>query len=265
MFLTVLIDGSDGSPPKGSTPPTHNAAAWKEKLSHPKKPTELRCERCQHFYTEEMNRETSCCYHSGRFRSIVSGGSGLINMSQAKKWSCCKKIEESAIGCRSGPHEEDVEFTHFLIDSYSNLEHHSAFTSSTSTPHMPPRIARSQQQIPQQQTQQQQQQKQQQQQQQQQQSQQQQQQQQQPQQQQFPSQSPSLLEEDKERENKDREENSESEEEVPKGYQRHFVVETDSMSRLCLAYDVSAEAIKVANQIVNDQEIHSRTFLLIPR
>jgi len=208
---------------------------------HPKRPKELRCVRCQNFYFDCDNTETSCKYHSGKFRSLISGGSGLINMSQAKKWSCCKRVEEAAVGCRTAPHTEDTEFTNFLIDSYSNIERYSAFSSSSSsTPHMPPRRPRV-----------------------------------------FQTNTKSLCDSDTtamSAQNENENERGDGHEEesvnekprtidtdgVPAGYQRHVVHDTDTMRRLELAYDVSAAEIKAANQIVNDREIHSRPFLLIP-
>jgi LysM repeat protein len=50
----------------------------------------------------------------------------------------------------------------------------------------------------------------------------------------------------------------------PKGYQRHKVSETDTLTKLELAYDTTASAIKAANQLVTDRDMYSREYLLIP-
>ena len=185
-------------------------------------PKELRCRKCKNFYYYCDNRENSCSYHRGRYHSIVSGGSGMINMSQAKKWSCCKEMHPDAPGCRTDYHEEDTEFTDFLCESYSNITKHSqtGLPRPQNNLHLAPREPRNSQE------------------------------------------QEDEMKENKEPEMKERERDEQG---CPKGYQRHQVSPNDTLKKLELAYDTTAAAIKAANQLVTDRDMHSREYLLIPR
>ena len=192
-------------------------------------PKELRCRRCKAFYYYCDNREHSCRYHRGRYHSIVSGGSGLLNMSQAKKWSCCKDLNPDAPGCRVGYHEEDTEFTDFLSESYASISKH----SQTGGPrpqnnlHLAPREPRYSTETGGQEE---------------------------------------VVEPEKENtEPEEKRVRERDEEGCPKGYQRHRVEPNDTLTKLELAYGTSAAAIKAANQLVTDRDMHSREYLLIPR
>jgi len=143
----------------------------------------------------------------------------MINMSQAKKWSCCKEINPDAPGCRVGYHEEDTEFTDFLCESYSNINRCSQTTGpgpKNTSLHLAPRESRD---------------------------------------------ASAPEEEEEEEEERKRELDKEN---CPSGYQRHQVNPTDTLKRLELAYDTTAEAIKAANQLVTDRDMYSREYLLIP-
>eukprot|EP00008_Paramoeba_atlantica_P004652 CAMPEP_0201490920 /NCGR_PEP_ID=MMETSP0151_2-20130828/27929_1 /ASSEMBLY_ACC=CAM_ASM_000257 /TAXON_ID=200890 /ORGANISM="Paramoeba atlantica, Strain 621/1 / CCAP 1560/9" /LENGTH=258 /DNA_ID=CAMNT_0047877061 /DNA_START=88 /DNA_END=861 /DNA_ORIENTATION=+ len=103
-------------------------------------PKEIRCSRCKSFYFDCENWETSCRYHRGKYIAIVSGGSGLINMSQAKKWSCCKSEDPDASPCRTGYHIEDTDFTDFLCESYSSISRNSTGPRSDGKLHLQPKL-----------------------------------------------------------------------------------------------------------------------------
>ena len=45
---------------------------------------------------------------------------------------------------------------------------------------------------------------------------------------------------------------------------KHMVQTTDSLTKLCLLYDVSADIIMATNEIFHERDIHTRQFLIIP-
>eukprot|EP00211_Chloroparvula_japonica_P017208 CAMPEP_0119140642 /NCGR_PEP_ID=MMETSP1310-20130426/29604_1 /TAXON_ID=464262 /ORGANISM="Genus nov. species nov., Strain RCC2339" /LENGTH=274 /DNA_ID=CAMNT_0007132011 /DNA_START=140 /DNA_END=964 /DNA_ORIENTATION=- len=194
------------------------------------KTKELRCKRCKSFYYNCENWETSCTYHPGRYGAI-RGGSGLA---QSHKWSCCRDLFAETKGCREGYHVEDYEFTQFVSTSCAK----SAFSSATLDDiHLPPRK----------------------------------------QQPAGPSQPvvrSAAGPTDGEKQNMrslpmarvSHAELSAEDREllVEKGYQVHYVQESDSLSRLALAYATTTTAIKRTNQLVTERDMFARPYLLIP-
>jgi hypothetical protein len=178
----------------------------------------------------------------------------MINMSQAKRWSCCKSVKPDAPGCKTDYHVEDTEFTKFLVDSYAQINSSSTPAVSASTAaslpsklHFPPKKTIS-----------------------------------------CEKRSPESNLPEKSTNgtglgdvcvaeggppSPDSAADSTSDKpscEPPSDLgavvrHRHVVQTNDSIMKLCLLYNVSAELILSTNEIFHEKDIHTREFLIIPR
>lgn len=177
----------------------------------------------------------------------------MINMSQAKRWSCCKSVKPDAPGCKTDYHVEDTEFTKFLVDSYAQINSSSTPAVSASTAaslpsklHFPPKKTIS-----------------------------------------CEKRSPESNLPEKSTNgtglgdvcvaeggppSPDSAADSTSDKpscEPPSDLgavvrHRHVVQTNDSIMKLCLLYNVSAELILSTNEIFHEKDIHTREFLIIP-
>jgi LysM domain len=71
------------------------------------------CAHCHRLFRPSENGPGQCRRHSGRFAAPASA-SGYGRAGAKRRWTCCRKENERADGCQSGPHEEDARMTQIL-------------------------------------------------------------------------------------------------------------------------------------------------------